>query len=75
MEDYEISRIDKTRRMDKFLKELMEEGYIINSGRYFLTGGLKQYEILSDDEKLEIFAEGSKWRIDHENKIVSIYSK
>lgn len=72
MDTKDEKRVDKARRMDKFLKEFMEEGYIINSGRYFLMGGLKQYEILSDDDKLEIFAEGSNWRIDHENKIISI---
>lgn len=70
----EQKRLDKVNRMEKYLKELMTDGYIINSGRYFLTGGLKQYNILSEDDKIEIFAEGSKWIINHETKSISIRS-
>jgi len=50
----------------------MKEGYIINSGKYFLTDGEQQYYAMTAEHKKEIFAAGYTWSINHRNKTVWI---
>jgi len=67
----EEERLALVSRLEKSLLSFMEEGYIINAGKYFLTGGAKQFHKLTEQEKIEIFAEGTRWVVYHKDKIVN----